>query len=442
MAQELAVWMNGQLVGEWSQLDRSSSTFRYQESWMESEYARPLSNSLPMNPKDGLIKGEEVTNYFDNLLPDSPEIRKRIQTKFNTKNADTYELLSAIGRDCVGAVQLLPIGEYPIGFNVISSNPISNSKIAELLVAASTGAVLGQNIDDDYFRISIAGAQEKTALLRYQDSWHIPLHSTPTTHILKLPLGLIGGEQKIDMTTSIENEWLCLKIFEKLGFDVAKAEVEVFDGYKALVVERFDRNWMEGDTWIARLPQEDFCQVFGLPSSKKYEANGGPGIFEIMKYLRGSDYRDNDLQKFLASQFVFWLLAATDGHAKNFSVQINPGGGFQMTPLYDILSLWPAIGNGANKLQYKKIKLAMSIKTDNTHYKIDEICTRHWYELCRKSGLEEVFDILIGIANDIPHTLESLKDELPNTFPAVLFKSIEVGVIKQVKRFKLGLPKA
>lgn len=243
----------------------------------------------------------------------------------------------------------------------------------------------------------------------------------------------------MDMTTSIENEWVCSKIFERLGFDVAKTEIAIFEGVKALVVERFDREWMDEDSWIARVPQEDFCQVFGLPSSRKYESDGGPGIFEIVKYLAGSDNKDNNLQQFLACQFVFWLMAATDGHAKNFSVRINAGGNYEMTPLYDILSAWPVMGSGANNLQFKKAKLAMAIRTRNSHYKIDEIHTRHWQEICRKTGLEEVFDLMVGISQDISNVIEDIRSELPSTFPMHMFDAIATGMMKQVGRFRAGM---
>src|SRR5690606_5438895 len=223
------------------------------------------------------------------------------------------------------------------------------------------------------------------------------------------------------------------------GFDVARTEIAIFDGLKALVVERFDREWMDGGSWIARVPQEDFCQVFGLPRTKKYESDGGPGIFEILKYLTGSDNKDNNLQQFLTSQFVFWLMAAIDGHAKNFSVKIKAGGGYEMTPLYDILSAWPVIGKGANNLQFKKAKLAMAIKTGNTHYKIDEIHTRHWQEICRKTGLEDVFDLMIGISKDIIHVIEDVRSDLSSTFPMDLFDAVAGGVMKQVRRFEAGL---
>ena len=60
---------------------------------------------------------------------------------------------------------------------------------------------------DQDFRITIAGAQEKTALLKYGGSWRMPKGATPTTHILKLPLGIVGN-QRADLRDSVENEWL------------------------------------------------------------------------------------------------------------------------------------------------------------------------------------------------------------------------------------------
>ena len=437
MSQALKVWMNGMLVGVWSQSNSGLNTFEYDQTWINSEYARPLSNSIPIAPSHPVIHGDVVAHYFDNLLPDSAEIRNRIQSKFRTGSIAAIELLHAIGRDCVGAVQILPIDETPLNVNSISSSPISDRQVADLLLATSTGRVLGQELDDDYFRISIAGAQEKTALLKVGDAWHLPHGTTPTTHILKLPLGLIGGERRFDMTTSIENEWLCAKILEKLNFDVAQTEMATFAGVKALVVKRFDRKWIDNNTWIARIPQEDFCQVFGLPNTKKYETDGGPGIAQIMQYLAASKFADEDRLHFIKTQFMFWLLAASDGHAKNFSITINEGGNFQLTPLYDVLSAWPIIGSKANQIPYQKAKLAMAVRTKNTHYYFDEISRRHWQELTRKLGVPDAFDEMHYLANTVIAKIESIYEELPDGFPIALIDSIKSGVEKQVTRFNI-----
>jgi serine/threonine-protein kinase HipA len=435
MPQALNVWMNGILVGQWSQGGRGSNTFQYDPAWINSEYARPLSNSIPIIPSHPIVKGEVVAHYFDNLLPDSAEIRNRIQSKFRTGSTAIIELLQAIGRDCVGAVQILPVGEIPHDVHQVSSSPINDKQVAELLRANSSGRVIGQELDDEYFRISIAGAQEKTALLKINGAWHLPHGATPTTHILKLPLGLIGGERRFDMTTSIENEWLCAKILEKLDFNVAQTEIATFEDVKALVVKRFDRKWVENNTWIARIPQEDFCQVFGLPNTKKYEADGGPGIVKIMQYLAASQFAEEDRLHFIKTQFMFWLLAASDGHAKNFSMAINEGSNFQLTPLYDVLSAWPIIGNQHNQIPYQRAKLAMAIRTRNVHYNFDDIARRHWQEFTRKLGVPNAFEEMQHIADKIMEKIDSIYEELPDGFPTALIDIIKSGVEKHVSRF-------
>src|SRR5471030_752144 len=142
----------------------------------------------------------------------------------------------------------------------------------------------GDEMDD--LRLSIAGAQEKSALLWHQGQWQRPLGSTPTTHILKLPMGLVGA-MRADMRTSVENEWLCSIIMRGFGLPVAHCEMARFEDMKVLVVERFDRRPAEDGSWIVRLPQEDFCQATGTSPLHKYQADGGPGVSTIMEILLG-----------------------------------------------------------------------------------------------------------------------------------------------------------
>jgi hypothetical protein len=53
-------------------------------------------------------------------------------------------------------------------------------------------------------------------------------------------------------------------------------------------------------------------------------------------------------------QFIYgdsWLqLCATDGHAKNFSIFLEPEGRFRLTPRYDVLSALPVLGTKAGRL--------------------------------------------------------------------------------------------
>jgi serine/threonine protein kinase HipA of HipAB toxin-antitoxin module len=161
----------------------------------------------------------------------------------------------------------------------------------------------------------------KTASTWHRGRFCEPHGSTPATHIFKLALGLIG-ERQLDMRHSLENEWLCAQLLREYGMPVAACEVRQFGDTRALVVERFDRRLHPSKRYWLRLPQEDFCQATATPSSRKYEAEGGPDLRDIARILQGSDRREADLATPLRSQLLFWMLAAIDGHAKNFSIHL------------------------------------------------------------------------------------------------------------------------
>ena len=297
----------------------------YDPDWVASPVGRPLSLSLPINFDGQPIRGEKVGFFFDNLLPDSDAIRARIRSRFHTTDAGAFELLAAIGRDCVGALQLLPEGEEPGRITEIAVTPLDEGAVERLLRGSVSDPLGSPSEDEDEFRISIAGAQEKTALIRHKGRWCRPHGTTPTTHIFKLPLGLVGGRQ-LDLRTSLENEWLCAQVVAAYGLPVARCEVEQFGATRALVVERFDRVLHSSGRYWLRLPQEDFCQATGTPGSRKYEADGGPGLSDLARVLQGSEARDQDLEMLPGAQLVFWMLAAVDGHAKNFSLRLLPAG--------------------------------------------------------------------------------------------------------------------
>ena len=435
---DLDVWMNGQRVGVWFWSRTGTPGFRYDDSWRLSPNSRALSVSLPMPAGGGEVMGPSVENYFDNLLPDSTRIRERLRRRFKTASTRAPDLLAAIGRDCVGALQLMPAGQTPPPHDQIESYPLVDSQIETLLHDVTNDGDTNRSLIDD-FRISIAGAQEKTALLRMGQHWHLPAMATPTTHIFKLPLGLVGNI-RADMSDSVENEWLCASLLAALGLEVAPTQMAQFGRQKVLIVERFDRRWMDEGKWIARLPQEDFCQATATPGDLKYESDGGPGIKAGLALLGGSSRANTDRLTFVKAQLAFWLMAATDGHAKNFSIFLERGGGFHMTPLYDVLSVWPIIGNGANQLSPRRAKLAMALRSKNTHYHLHEIHTRHWQTLAQQSGVPEAFDHMVALVLQVPYALERVSAQLPAGFPQRVFKPIRAGMLAQAEKFIAELP--
>ena len=167
------------------------------------------------------------------------------------------------------------------------------------------------------------------------------------------------GTNPIDFSLSCENEWLCMLITRLYGFKTADTQIGRFGSAKALIVRRFDRLLRNNGKNLFRLPTEELCQALGIPSVNKYEADGGPGIASIMNLLRMSSQSDLDQETFFKTQILFWLLEATDSHAKNFSVFLEKGGGFHLTPLYDIMSTAPLTASGV--VSPRRIKMAMGL---------------------------------------------------------------------------------
>jgi serine/threonine-protein kinase HipA len=424
----LDLWMNGLFVGYW-ETTRGGERLVYWGDWIADPQGRPLSLSLPFTPGNQPHRGDVVADYFDNLLPDSEPIRRRIATRYKTGGTAPFQLLATLGRDCVGAIQMLPPGEEPVDLESIRGRALSEAEIAGLLRDTTATPHRGQHEPLDDLRLSIAGAQEKTALLWHNNQWLLPEGSTPTTHIFKLPLGLVGN-MRADMRTSVENEWLCSKIVAAYGLPIARCEIDRFEDQKVLIVERFDRK-MSGDaTWIVRLPQEDMCQATGTPALHKYQADGGPGIEAIMEVLFGSERAAMDRRNFFMTQMIFWLLAATDGHAKNFSIFHLPGNQYEATPLYDVLSAHPIIGTGRSQLAAQRAKLAMSVRSRNVHYLINDIQRRHWISQGQRIGFsasdaDEMIDELTARTANVIDEVAAL---LPDDFPLDVAEAIFIGM--------------
>lgn len=420
----LNVYLNARLVGRLRRESSGAIDFQYDKDWLAWASAIPVSVSLPLR-EDRYI-GDPVIAVFDNLLPDNDDIRRRVAERAHAGGADAYSLLSAIGRDCVGALQFLPDDMAPGPAGGIDARAASDEEIAAILGNLARNP-LGIGPDQD-FRISLAGAQEKTALLYWKDKWHVPHGTTATTHIIKPQIGRLPNG--IDLTNSVENEHLCLELVAALGLPVAKSHIVDFVGRRVLAVERFDRTWTR-DGRLLRVPQEDCCQALSVPPARKYESDGGPGIRKISDFLKGSDTPEADQAAFFKAQIVFWLLAATDGHAKNFSIRLSPGGRFVLTPLYDIISTQPSLD--AKQIMQNQMKLAMAIG-DKRHYVVHTVLGRHFVQTAKSCGLPDktVTDVIQQIGDTAVKSIDQVLAALPKDFPANIAASIADGAKRRL----------
>ncbi len=418
----LDVYVGSSKVGMYSREPGGATSFRYDPDWLSPDKAFPISMSMPLS--DRVWSGEGAASYFDGLLPDDRTVREKIATHGQADSAGIFDLLAVLGRDCVGALRFVPEGLDPDDPTNMEYRPIGDDEIAARIASLEI-MPLGVHVDEDDFRISIAGVQEKTAFLRINNQWQLPLGPTPTSHIFKPAMK--QGPTGADFSDTPWNEWLCLELCRNLGLASAKAEILMFDDKPVIAVERFDRIWREGVLY--RLPQEDLCQALGVPPARKYQNDGGPGIVNVLEFLNGAIIPYEDRMVFMKAQVVFWLLAAIDGHAKNFSIFLSPDG-YRLTPLYDVISAspWP-------EFQNRKIKLAMALGNNN-QYRLDQIQPRHFYQTGQKAGLrkqdmDSIFSSLIARMDDaIAKTNVSAADA---GVPASTTDSILAGVSKRVR---------
>ena len=338
-----------------------------------------------------------IESYLWGLLPDNAMVLESWGRQFQVSPRNAFALLSYVGEDCAGAIQFVR-GERLETARSRKRNAVEwldEKDIAErlrILRADPSASRLQQ--DQGYF--SLAGAQPKTALLLQDGRWGVPSGRIPTTHILKPTAGHLTG--------LIENEHLCLQLARELGFPVAYSRLLSFDGELAIALERFDRvHTAKG--W-QRIHQEDFCQALGKPPALKYQSDGGPGAQDIADLLRThSSEAANDVVTFVDALALNWLIAGTDGHAKNFGLLIGPGR-VRLAPLYDVASILPY-----PQFDLKRAKLAMKIAD---RYRIQAIGRREWLKIARQLQLaaDSLLERITHMAEAIPELAAGIGDQM------------------------------
>lgn len=328
MTKELHAAADGVLLGRVIQDVGGRLAFIYESSWTSRPSAFPLSLSMPMTQERHTH--QHVWAFLWGLLPDNDATIARWAQRFQVSPRNPFALLLHVGEDCAGAVSF-QTDPAAIGARRGGLEPLSETEIEERLRLLRTEADVGRR-PSDIGRFSLAGAQPKTALSFVDGAWGVPWGAEPTTHILKPPTGEHAG--------FAENELFCLMLARACGMLAARAEVMRFGAEIAIVVERYDRRRTK--TGVRRVHQEDLCQATSTHPASKYQSDGGPGVARVADLLlRASSRPAEDLARFFDALVFNWILAATDAHAKNYSLLLGGDGQVRLAPLYDIASILP-----------------------------------------------------------------------------------------------------
>lgn len=388
---KLAVHMSGQHVGTLDAADRRSLRFTYDPDYAAGPASTPLSVSMPLRRSPYLHA--TIHPYLWGLLPDNDRVLERWAREFGCSPTDVAGLLRGIGGDVAGAAQYVVPDTTPEELLPGDVEWLSDDDVAQFLRDLRRDTTTWRPHPEG--RWSLAGAQAKIALLYDQpaDRWGVPSGATPTTHIVK---PAIGGLDDFDI-----NEHLCLAAARRAGLIAATTSIRTFGGERALVVERYDRIVDDAGA-VVRVHQEDLCQALSVHPDRKYEVDGGPGTEQLGRLIR-EVAGGRDVARFFDALAYNWLVLATDGHAKNYSLLLS-GHQVRLAPLYDIASALPHLDHPRNARMAQKI---------GGEYRASFVQRRHWERMARSLGLgsDEALARITALAERLPDALRDAANE-------------------------------
>ena len=366
-------------------------SFQYDNSWLSYKDRFPLSIAVPLSEK---IYGHlETKSFFENLLPEG-EIKDLIEAHGKSSIKSEFGFLKEFGGDCAGAFKILP-ETIKASKNKTQRKELKLSTIYKYLVEKKS--LTDEILNHEGGKFSLAGAQDKFAIIYENQKIYLPLDGSPTTHIIKPHVRYFKTTHDTPY-----NEYFCMKLAKAIGLNVPG--VDIIEGdFPLYIIERFDRVIKE-DGDILRLHQQDFCQAQGVTSLKKYEADGGPSFknnYHLIKKYSSAPIPDlNQLLKW----FLFNLVIGNnDSHSKNLAF-LQSDDGIRLSPFYDLLST----------SVYKEIGQNFAFKIGGQNL---------WFKL-----KERMFDRLAG-------ELELKNDVIPK-LALKLFADIDKKLPEEVKAFQ------
>lgn len=362
----LSVLLRGERVGRLDEDTPPDYTFTYEPALVdEAAGSLVLSCSLPLRRQR--FEPIEARPFFEGLLPEGSQRERISRVLSNTDPRHTYRLLEQLGRDCAGAVVILPEGEEPGDQADPTVRWLSEGDL-ETLIAELPARPLGVSADRQRMRLSLAGVQSKATLIRNSaGEFGEPREGAPSTHILK-PQYPEGEYEDL-----VFNERFCLRVAECVGLPVARNDLLRLAGLPVLLLERFDRS-TDGQR-TQRLHQEDFCQALGRTPTLKYEEHGGPGFGDVAGLLRQLG-RGADAIPLAQIAVVDFVLGNSDAHAKNLALLYGEDG-VRLAPFYDLVST----------AAYPQLDTAMAMRIGNT-FAPHDVNLRSWMEMGEDCGFQ------------------------------------------------------
>ena len=378
MTASVPIWFDDLAVGQVDVAADGSLSLRYEDRWLQTAGAFPLSVTMPLRAEP--YPSDVLSPWLANLLPEEEQLQV-LTRSLGLDQADVLAVLAEIGGDTAGALSFGAATERALW---------AYTPLTRFYNTADPRLALERHFEDlgrrpflvgeEGVRQSLAGGQKKSALavlapdgapvLRLPhdgDVLAIPLNGAPSTLIVKPDNPNLPG--------ITENEVWCLRMAQAIGIEAAQATILQSSKRTAIGVQRYDRR-VGRSGLLLRLHQEDFAQANGLPPGRKYERGTLPGLdlktlLETGRHVSASDALA------LLDQVIFNILVAnTDAHAKNYSLILPVGAAPRLAPLYDVSTVlsWPHV--------VKTYAQFIDGKKRNP----DMVAGRHWEAIAREIG--------------------------------------------------------
>lgn len=411
---QLSIRLHGEPVGILKQTPAGKKVFTY-----ASTAVMPISVGMPIREEP--YGEQQCEAFFGGLLPESEAAKQIIGKRYGISPNNSFALLRAIGYDCAGAISCHAIDEP-----IISQHPVPlTGKIImedEFYEHIKELPKIPLFMDVEGLRLSLAGVQDKAAICLINNQVAFPENGCPTTHILKPASPRFEG--------IAENEYFVLKLAKRIGLPVPEVELKKIKDITFLLIERYDRRIK--NNYIERVHQEDFCQALVVPSSRKYQNEGGPGFKDCFELLKNTTQPAID-RNLMASAIVFnYLVCNMDAHGKNFSLLHNAASNIRLAPFYDIVCT----------RVYQKLTSKMAMKI-GSKYDADHVLPRHWKQLCEEVNYRYL--AMTSLIETLGHQIKSAavqeKEQLQangidNPIIDKIINVIERNIDQTLKRFQ------
>lgn len=309
----LSVYVLGREVATLEAVGDFKSSMTYRDGVAPEDFV-----SLTMHVRRHPYLWDDVLHpVFQMNLPEG-YLLQVLQEQFGPHiGASPVALLSVIGRNMIGRIQVAPPGanlEEPaksVDVSALLQGDNSEEAFAELVRQHATSGVSGvvpKFLDSDAEKIGF-GPHKKTTLLTHR-------------HIIK-------GSSRLLPFVSL-NEHLCMQVAKRV---MPAALTEVSADGQALLVHRFDVDENGAGFW----GMEDFCALLGLRPAAKYETTWERIAKAVRDHVPTAN-RADVFRQMATLLLLTYALRNADCHAKNLALRYTSHNDVHLAPAYDMIT--------------------------------------------------------------------------------------------------------